>query len=102
MSEIREFRQFIERRKPTHITFASVDQKRYGEDPCALQLNFSKILVNEFPAVICLSGECGTVRFNRVKNIEVAENKNSVGMVITIYCSTAGSTTENSYVLFAM
>lgn len=90
MSQIKEFKKFITRRKPTSISYLSENQDFY--DPCKLELSFTNILISENPSVICLVSGDNRMRINMVKSVKYDENITPFGVLITIISGVCGRT----------
>ncbi len=87
MNKIKEFKEFVERYKPTKILFLSDEQKSYMvADPCIMELCFTSVLTYENPNIIYLTGGASSMRFNRVKFVEFSEEPAPDGVRVKIYC----------------
>lgn len=87
MNRIKEFKEFVERYKPTKILFLSDEQKSYMvADPCIMELCFTSVLTYENPNIIYLTGGASSMRFNRVKFVEFPKESTPDSVRVKIYC----------------
>lgn len=103
MSQIKEFREFIARRRPKTISFLTENQDEFDiADPCVLQLSFTNMLVHENPNVIYLTGGASSMRIDRVKYVQFTEKPTPIGVLIKIICGCPGSRSGvSTYTLIA-
>ena len=87
MNHIKEFKEFVERYKPTKILFLSDNQDTFSiADPCEMNLVFTDVLVHEYPNIVYFSGGASFMRLDRVKSIEFIENSAGLGTIVKIRC----------------
>lgn len=103
MNQFKEFKEFIDRRKPKVIHFLSENQDVFDvADPCVLQFSFTNMLIHENPNVIYLTGGMNSMRLNRVKSVEFYEKATPIGILIRVHCKNPLSKSgESVYTLIA-
>lgn len=84
---VRELKEYCEKHKPQQVSFYTENQHWYSVSaPCKFELSFPIMLIYENPNLICLKSGANTVRFDRVRYVEIDTEMTIIGTVFTIFC----------------
>lgn len=84
---VNEFKAYCNDNKITEISFSTENQDWYkAADPFKIQMSFEIVLTSEFPSLVFLKSNAGTICLDRVRYVEIDSEKIVTGTVVHVYC----------------
>lgn len=91
---VSEFSRFCREKKPSCYIYLTDNQNESYSPTMKMAMRFDDVIINLKPDRICFSNACDKLSFERVKEIQMFDDKKGFGIVFNIVCLDGKSPVE--------